>query len=123
MSNLQSLFDKVATHLLTQGKQSAVQNETGETQCLYRGPDGTKCAAGCLIPDALYSDALECKTVVCIPESIQAAMGITCAIEENLVWNLQQMHDHRPPSLWKERLLGVALTFNLDPSVVTAWPN
>jgi len=28
-------------------------------QCLYRGPDGKKCAAGLLIPDELYNPKME----------------------------------------------------------------
>lgn len=47
--SMQDVFETVARHLYTQGKP-ALDN----SQCLYRGPDGTKCAVGCLIPDEVY---------------------------------------------------------------------
>ena len=50
MSVLQELFDKIATHLLTQGARS--ENSLGK--CLYRGEFGRKCAVGCLISDEEY---------------------------------------------------------------------
>jgi hypothetical protein len=43
----QEVFDQVATHLLTQRQRS-----TTKGNCAYRGDDGLKCAAGCLLgPD------------------------------------------------------------------------
>ena len=51
---LQEIFDKVATHLLTQPRSI---NDVGD--CLYRGPDGKKCAAGILIPDEEYNSMME----------------------------------------------------------------
>lgn len=50
-NTLQEIFDIVANHLLTQGKKS--MDSTGRF-CNYRGKDGTKCAAGVLIPDDQY---------------------------------------------------------------------
>lgn len=52
----QEIFDKVATHLFTQGVQS--RNKNGGT-CLYRGPNNTSCAVGCLIPDELYDPEMD----------------------------------------------------------------
>lgn len=51
----QEIFDKVATHLLSQGKRSAL----GGVGCAYRGDGGLQCAIGCLIPDELYRYELE----------------------------------------------------------------
>ena len=48
--NTQQIFDKVATHLLTQNARSAA-----EGSCLYRSPSGLKCAVGCLISDSVYA--------------------------------------------------------------------
>jgi hypothetical protein len=51
----QEIFDKVVEHLFAQGcKSSEYGVNVGET-CLYRGPNGTKCAIGCLIPDNRYT--------------------------------------------------------------------
>ncbi len=55
----QALFDTVVAALRAQGRQSL----SPEGKCLYRAPqpDGTvlKCAAGHILPDALYHDSME----------------------------------------------------------------
>jgi len=56
----QEIFNKVADHLLTQGKP-ALFDEIGD--CAYRGQDGSMCAVGCLIPDELYTPEMELKSV------------------------------------------------------------
>ena len=53
--NAQILFDTVITHLLNQKVQSI--NESAN--CLYRGPNGTSCAVGCLIPDEMYDKDMD----------------------------------------------------------------
>lgn len=54
--NLQEIFNKVYTGLRDQGFERAV-NERGN--CMYRAPDGKKCAFGHLIPDELYKPEME----------------------------------------------------------------
>lgn len=54
-STNQVIFDKVAKHLLTQKVQCA--NSAGN--CMYRGPNGLKCAVGALIPDEEYSPLMD----------------------------------------------------------------
>jgi hypothetical protein len=53
----QEVFDQVANHLLTQNKRSV--SATDNTLCVYRSPDGLKCAAGCLIADDEYDPRME----------------------------------------------------------------
>lgn len=50
----QEIFNKVATHLFTQGSPSLTLNG-----CAYRGDGGNKCAAGPLIPDKIYRSGME----------------------------------------------------------------
>lgn len=50
--NIQEIFDTVSVHLLTQNEKS--QESSFYSSCLYRGPNGTKCAVGCLIKDEFY---------------------------------------------------------------------
>ncbi len=61
--NKQELFNKVATHLIQQGKPAAEITDSEATgkqvACFYRGPEGTKCAVGCLISDEVYTEELE----------------------------------------------------------------
>lgn len=58
---LQEIYDTSMTHLANQGVRS-LENPCDPT-CLYRGPNGTKCAIGCLIADELYDLAIESKSV------------------------------------------------------------
>jgi hypothetical protein len=55
----QRIFNIVAKHLLTQKKLS-IGLDNG---CAYRGKDGRKCAAGCLIDDEHYLPEFEGKTI------------------------------------------------------------
>ncbi len=54
----QKTFDFVAKKLLKQGQVSKEH-----AQCVYRGPNGLKCAIGHLIPDNMYSIELEGKSL------------------------------------------------------------
>lgn len=53
--NMQETFENVVRHLYAQGHPA--MDESGA--CLYRGPNGTKCAVGCLIPDDLYKRQMD----------------------------------------------------------------
>lgn len=50
-----AVIKKMATHLAKQ-RSRAVGEDSG---CRYRAEDGSMCAVGCLIPDELYSEAIE----------------------------------------------------------------
>lgn len=119
MSN-QEIFDRVATHLFTQGMQSI------ETRgCLYRGPNGTKCAVGCLIADEDYDPEMDSphrethvmalKTSGFLPPYLQSA-NLT------LLRELQDSHDGS--ANWasrdalRQRLENVVKFFNLDDSCI-----
>lgn len=54
MPTKQETFDTVVSHLRRQGR-CAMDRLT----CVYRAENGDRCAAGCLIPDDLYSSNLE----------------------------------------------------------------
>lgn len=57
MATAQETFDTVVNHLRQQGKR-AVDPTLGGT-CLYRAPDGSKCAVGILIKDEEYFPSME----------------------------------------------------------------
>lgn len=101
----QEMFDTVAAHLLAQGKRSAVG-----LFCKYRGPAGSKCALGCLIPDARYSAHLEGQTAEDC--EVQEAAGYTSE-QYPLANELQVVHDSRDPLTWAAELTRVARLFNL----------
>lgn len=53
MNNMQRVYDEILNHLRTQGVCS-VANDGG--CCMYRGPEGKKCAIGLYISDADYNN-------------------------------------------------------------------
>lgn len=114
----QETFDKVACHLLTQNAKSLfVDPEDGSEVCAYRGVDGLKCAVGALIPDELYSPAMENVTVnglldlrfEALHEHIQHV---------DLLCDLQSIHDVAEVFEWPCALRSLAKSFGLNSSVV-----
>jgi hypothetical protein len=55
----QETFEKVVKAVIAQGRPSATIRADNSVRCLYRGPDGCKCAAGHLIPDEDFKPAME----------------------------------------------------------------
>lgn len=118
-NNMQKIFTKVATHMLTQMKRA----ETATGVCAYRGANGLMCAVGCLIPDELYSEDLERKSVLPLlhyiekhnPHQVEAfvAVGINRSNAPLLV-RLQTIHDRFAARLWQDELTKAAKDFNLE---------
>ena len=124
---IQEIFDTVAVHLLKQGVRSVDLNNV----CLYRGPNGLKCAVGALIPDELYAPEIEGVSVltttydvsnetnprVALLNQLLKKLGIApCSDEKRLLIRLQYIHDSisYDPTSWRALLLKVAVKFNLN---------
>lgn len=124
--NAQEVFDKVVTHLYTQG----VQSVGADGMCLYRGPNGTMCAVGALISDEDYDESFEGEAVGGILDSAsQKNLPSINAlkIHETLLSDLQAAHDttenwivrtKRPKVRLKAQLKQVANYYNLNSSVL-----
>jgi hypothetical protein len=115
MLTSQEIFNTVATKLLAQGVAAA----SPDGKCFYRGPNGTKCAAGHLIPDENYSETLEHKPAS--NELVMKAMGID-ETDKRLVRTLQGAHDNtlrnQGIDVWKKRMRIIASDYKLDASVL-----
>ena len=105
----QEVFDQVAAHLLTQGQKSEGRDEN----CLYRGPDGLKCAAGCLIADDEYDNEMEGR-------AWSVTVGFPPAHSE-LIRALQFIHDGWPCEEWPTKIKGVASNFGLSALIVDTY--
>lgn len=106
--NRQEIFDKVATHLLTQMKKSS-----DTVRCWYRSPEGLKCAIGCLIPDHLYNKSIEGCGSFNLPVHILDYIGVKERSDRYFLSNLQTIHDEEQPPMWKHRLKKFADYYNL----------
>ena len=106
----QTAFTIVKNHLLTQMTKSIEGN-----QCLYRGPNGTKCAIGALITDEEYKkiEDARCKDLkVYEVEDLQivSLQGLTIDFLEEL----QIIHDQYEVQDWKNQLETFAEKYNLQ---------
>jgi hypothetical protein len=86
----QEIFDKVVAHFAVQRVAAA---EYG--MCMYRTPDGRKCAIGALIPDEAYNPNCEAAPVSDLfihhPKMMQAS-GLRSE-DQDLLSDLQVAHD------------------------------
>lgn len=114
----QEIFDTVAKHLLTQNARSTFQ-QNGATHCAYRGDNGRKCAAGCLIQDIHYNPELEGKSVIAF--EVSEALGKS--IGDSDLWflkDLQHIHDGFAAEKWREELRHFAKSHNVKEDVLNA---
>lgn len=111
--DIQDVFTEVSDHLIHQGVKC--RRYVGEKEFdAYYGANGTRCAVGCLIPDHLYSEDIEGKSLLC-PE-VTKCLG-DLAMDENimcLLADLQDLHDNVPVNLWPQRLTDVAYEYDLE---------
>ena len=94
-------FNWVTDHLIKQDVQS--KDNTGG--CLYRGPDGTACAVGCLISDKDYVGSFEttCADDDHIIEAVSSSnpnWKIT-PTQHHMLLVLQYVHDNHTPYTWQ----------------------
>jgi hypothetical protein len=117
----QEVFDVVAKHLLIQNAKSMIKNMyLTDLMCAYRGKNGAKCAVGILIPDELYAPDMEGTTIDGPVIRMALKKVVSSEVHYNLIEALQNVHDKSCPDDWKMNLENVAVTYNLDPMVVTS---
>jgi hypothetical protein len=108
----QEVFDQAAEHLLTQNKQSEGVHNNGLT-CMYRSPDGLKCAAGCLIGDDEYSREWERRSW-----GFVSRVGFGVKKHIDLISSLQSIHDDYEPYQWLAQLKELANSEELNTKVL-----
>jgi hypothetical protein len=126
--NNQEAFDIAVLHLLNQAQRCA--SSTGHSQ--YRGSRGCKNAVGALIPDHLYWNWMDGKTVpqllVATGSGYERLREHFSGVAPRLLNELQDLHD-RPgnclPSLFRDIVLAggyrIAQMFGLSPRMLHLW--
>ena len=115
----QEIYNKVRNHLLTQMKKSLSGNgNRNSSGCCYVSPDGTRCAAGCLLPQD-YVPPAEYNTghsVFDIIKDEEAPEVMRRAFQSNegLLTSLQTVHDCYSPDRWAPELGLVADVYDLE---------
>ena len=92
LPSAQEIFDKVAAHLLKQGRPARE-----EDCCRYRTTDGLSCAVGCLIPDELYSPSFEGSNASKVIRELYARGRADWREHRDLLKELQWAHDENCP--------------------------
>ena len=124
----QEIFDHVAKHLYTQGRKSMAPSigspDNSAAFCAYRSKDNLSCAIGCLIPDHLYSPALESHIIYDLV--LKQELFVEWRPIFSFLADLQKVHDYADDfhgseylkQAWKQELLKVAIKFNLSPAIL-----
>jgi hypothetical protein len=126
----QEIFDTVARHLFKQGHPAiAMRRYKAEDfatepkeECVYRAPNGDKCAAGVIIPDDLYVPEMEGKAIYAALNECSHTPPRWMIDNLPLMEALQEVHDAPPnwktDAKMKHELWEVADRFGLDPAVL-----
>lgn len=117
----QQVFDQVAAHLLHQNaKARKVREGTSMNDCVYRGENNTKCAAGCLIADDEYKPEMD------KPSGNRGTSWGSLLVRglvphtphDTLIGALQRVHDGHEPDSFKRELQRTAEEFELNTDVL-----
>lgn len=104
-----AVLKRIADHLAKQRGQSRGESHF---QCLYRGPNGMKCAVGCLIPDDAYDEKIEALPV--------AALLRTTFREDGLAGSLDLGHACRKVGMALRGLMPSASYEQINLALVVA---
>lgn len=129
MITSKEIFNKVATHMLTQNAKSQTLDADGiELICAYRGNDGRMCAVGCLIKDEAYNSMMEGYTINLQTTSRivneQDVMIRSALVESDiptdrdtliLLQRLQSIHDMYEVKDWVTKLNDLARQYGFEP--------
>lgn len=106
----QRFFSKTVRHLLKQRRKSK-KVIGGEDMCAYRGKGGLKCAIGCHIPDKLYRNSFEGRSLEGLTEAFPFIKRLIPDV--SLGCNLQRVHDGHEVREWKAELARTARLYGL----------
>lgn len=97
---LQKFYDDTIIALLKQGHRAGIPDEasTGGFRCLYRAPNGDKCAAGHHIPDSLYHPQMEDSRIWIVLQDFPEVKPYFPNLQ--LAESLQTFHDE--PENWSK---------------------
>jgi hypothetical protein len=90
LPSAQEVFDIVVNHLFTQGRPAY----DGDQGCMYRAPDGLRCAVGVLIPDDLYVPEFETNSSDKVIHDLFKSGLADWREHEKLLFALQDAHDN-----------------------------
>lgn len=120
-ASAQEVFDWIVFNLLAQNHRSIGPVDTGGRSeiltCVYRSPEGYKCAAGWLIGDDEYNSSMENMTWDCM-----YAEGRVPDVHRSLIAKAQNIHDTAIPEEWPGKFAALGVEYGLNLAVVDNHP-
>ena len=113
----QAIYNRVKDHLIKQ----VVCSVSSAGHCLYRGPEGSKCAIGALIDDSHYNDDLEGLEASSyqVVRAVSASLGFEISESDayflRCLQSVHDQHDSTEPDKWPTELADFALRWHLQP--------
>jgi hypothetical protein len=104
---LQEVFDAMLAHLRKQGCKSERYGDNDRRFCMYRHPDGLKCAVGIFIADDEYRDCYEGRSA----EEVLADRSVSPALRY-LLSQAQDIHDNYAVHQWEHAFENLAFHTN-----------
>lgn len=111
-ASAQEVFDWIVSNLLAQGHRSVgiVEGDRADIlTCVYRSPEGYKCAAGWVIADDEYRPEMENTAWVCLAEQ-----GVVPSDHAALIGHAQTIHDTEIPEDWPNNFTRLAVEYGLN---------
>lgn len=105
----QEAFEKMVIHLRKQGARATFVPGTGLSSCMYRAPNGFRCAVGCLIPDDEYRPWFEGAGVTKVVNDVPSLASVS----RNLLAAMQAVHDNHEVTAWEAQFSEVAEDYGL----------
>ncbi len=115
LTDKQWVFDAAAKGILEQGYRS-IGCSPDKIVCRLRGANGAKCAVGHCISDEDYDPEMEMQSGV---ERLVENGWIDG--DQDLLGNLQRIHDCTEPAEWPDELRHLAVEHGLNTKVVDDW--
>lgn len=88
----QKIFEKIIKHLIKQKVRSYDYCDIG---CVYRGPNGTKCAVGCLLTDKIYRSDMEGNNIRGVISIYKYYLPKYIIDNEDFLSDIQFLHDEK----------------------------
>lgn len=118
----QRAFETAVTHLIEQNEQS---HHNGI--CVYRGPNGTKCAVGALISDDEYDPLMETKNAAAVCQKF-GILTDDLNDQDFLTMMQKTIHDRYDPKLFtsfsefvKQKSIDFAKLYGLNTSFIRSY--
>lgn len=113
----QEAFNKAVKHLRTQNQQCL--RKENPTACLYRGPQGMKCAIGALFPDSEYKSKFDNENGITDIRTIARQIPALNGLALYFLYDLQVLHDCNTPDMWEQKFIEFAADWKLTVPPVT----